>query len=414
VAIKLRSIDIKSVSRCGHSCPTEARSAVNSVVVVGGGVFGAASALELSTRGWRVTLLDPHALPYDGASSTDVSKLVRMDYGSDSFYHELAEAALEGWDRWNADWPRRPYHEDGLLVLSHGPMLPGGFEHESWRVLGSRGHATQRLSLDARIERFPAWRSARYSDGYFNPRAGWAESALVVEQLLDHARAAGVTVQRDGLGALVERHGRVEGIVTASGAKLLADVVLVCAGAWTPALLPWLSDRMWTTAQPVLHMQAPDPDAFRAPVFPPWAADIAGTGWYGFPATADGRVKIGHHGMGERVDPAARGEVSEAHVARTRAFLRESLPDLAEAPVALRRVCLYCDTFDGDFLIDHDPDRDGLVVAGGGSGHAFKFAPVLGPLIADVVERRANRWAPRFSWRTLGESRREEARFMET
>ena len=374
-------------------------------------MFGAASALELKHRGWRVTLLDPHALPYEGASSTDVSKLVRMDYGSDTFYHELADAALAGWDRWNADWPRGPYHEDGLLVLSHGPMIPGGFEHESWRVLGERGHATRRLSADARAERFPAWRAERYSDGYFNPRAGWAESALVVEQLLGYARESGVAIQRDGFGSLIEQGSRVVGVLTNSGARVLADVLLVCAGAWTPALLPWLSDRMWTTAQPVLHVQAPDPVAFRAAKFPPWAADIAGTGWYGFPATADGRVKIGHHGTGERVDPNARGEVNEEHVARTRAFLRESLPALANAPVAVRRVCLYCDTFDGDFLIDHDPDRAGLVVAGGGSGHAFKFAPVLGPLIADVVERRPNRWASRFRWRTLGDSRREEARF---
>jgi len=381
------------------------------VVVVGGGVFGAASALELARRGWRVTLLDPHPLPYAGASSTDVSKLVRMDYGSDVFYHELAEAALDGWDRWNADWPRAPYHEDGLLVLSRGPMSPGGFEHDSRRVLGERGHATERVAAHARAERYPAWRSEAHADGYFNPRAGWAESGAVVEQLLEQARAAGVEVRQAGFDSLLVRGSRAEGVLTAAGARLTSDVVLVCAGAWTPTLLPWLSDRMWATAQSVVHVRAADPRAFRPPAFPPWAADIAGSGWYGFPATPDGHVKVGHHAKGARVDPTARGEVSEEHVARVRAFLRESLPDLAEAPVSLRRVCLYCDTFDGDFFIDHDPERAGLVVASGGSGHAFKFAPILGPLIADVVERRPNRWAARFRWRALGETRSEKARF---
>ena len=63
-----------------------------------------------------MTLLDPHPLPSPVASSTDASKLVRMDYGSDVFYHELAEAALEGWDHWNATWPDPVFHEDGLLV----------------------------------------------------------------------------------------------------------------------------------------------------------------------------------------------------------------------------------------------------------------------------------------------------------
>jgi glycine/D-amino acid oxidase-like deaminating enzyme len=102
------------------------RASPGHVVVVGGGVFGAAGALELRSRGWSVTLLDPHALLYHGASSTDVSKLVRMDYGSDVFYHELAEAALEGWDHWNATWPVPVFHEDGLLVLSRGPMSRAG------------------------------------------------------------------------------------------------------------------------------------------------------------------------------------------------------------------------------------------------------------------------------------------------
>ena len=381
------------------------------VVVVGGGVFGTTSALELRLRGWRVTLLDPHALPYHGAASTDVSKLVRMDYGSDAFYHALAEAALEGWDRWNADWPHPPYHQDGLLVLSSGPMRVGGFEHESLRVLRERGHAPETVSPSTLADRFPAWRPDRYPAGYFNTRAGWAESGWVVEHLVALARSAGVTFLRDGFGSLLLDRARVGGVTTKAGERVHADVVVVCAGAWTPEILPWLTDRMWATAQSVVHVQPADPSAFCPPSFPPWTADIAGSGWYGFPATSDGQVKIGHHGAGMRVEARARGDVSEQHIERMRTFFREALPALADAPVVLERVCLYCDTFDGDFLIDHDPDREGLVVASGGSGHAFKFAPVLGSLVADVVEKRANRWANRFRWRNLSDARREQARF---
>lgn len=376
-------------------------------------MFGAASALELRSRGWDVTLIDPHPLPYEGASSTDVSKLVRMDYGSDVFYHELAEAALEGWDRWNAEWPRPPYHQDGLLVLSRGPMVTGGFEHESRRVLGERGHPTERLSATTALaQRFPEWRLEGYPDGYLNLRAGWAESAFVVERLLGLARQAGVSVHREGFASVLATGSRATGLVTTAGRRIAADAVLVCAGAWTPTLLPWLSDRLWATAQPVLHVATPDPARFRGPAFPPWVADIAGSGWYGFPTKADGTVKIGHHGRGVRVDPRMRGDVSVEHVDKARAFLREAIPALADAPVLEKRVCLYCDSFDGDFLVDHDPEREGLVVASGDSGHAFKFAPVLGQLIADVIERRANRWATRFRWRSVGTPRAEEARFV--
>jgi glycine/D-amino acid oxidase-like deaminating enzyme len=209
------------------------RASPGHVVVVGGGVFGATGALELRSRGWAVTLLDPHPLPYAGASSTDVSKLVRMDYGSDVFYHELAEAAIEGWEHWNATWPAPVYHEDGLLVLSRGPMTPGGFEHHSWRVLCERGHGPERLDAATLARRFPAWSTGVFQDGYFNRRAGWVESRLVVERLVELARMAGVTFVEEGFASLADTGSRLS-VATSSGARIEADRVVVCAGAWTP------------------------------------------------------------------------------------------------------------------------------------------------------------------------------------
>ena len=65
-------------------------------VVVGGGVFGATAALELARRGWEVEVIDPQTLPGETASSTDVSKVVRLDYGSDVFYHRVIDDAIDG------------------------------------------------------------------------------------------------------------------------------------------------------------------------------------------------------------------------------------------------------------------------------------------------------------------------------
>ena len=175
-------------------------------------------------------------------------------------------------------------------------------------------------------------------------------------------------------------------------------------------MLPQLTDVMWTTGQPVVHVDAGSDPRWRAPLFPVWAADIARTGWYGFPALSNGALKIGHHGSGHPADPDGARAIPAGHEPRVRDFLRGHLPALADAPIRESRLCLYCDTFDGDFWIDHDPDRPGLIVAAGDSGHGFKFAPILGALIADVVERRPNGWAPRFRWRSRGPDRREAAR----
>lgn len=380
------------------------------VVVVGAGVFGCTAALELAARGWAVTLVDRSTTPHPDASSTDVSKVVRMDYGADVFYHELGDESIDGWERWNAEWDTPLYHPEGFLVLSSTPMRPGSFEYESHRVLTERGHEPPRISSTHLARRHPAWNADSYVDGYHSTRGGWAESGAVVDRLGRECERAGVRRAIAAVRSLESSGSRVTGVRTAEDEVISGDVVLVCAGAWTPHLLPWLSPVMKTVAQPVLHFSVDDPDAFRSPAFPPFAAETALTGWYGFPATRDGHVKLGHHSDGTVCHPEARGDVSEEHIALARNFLRQAIPSLAEAPVVTSRVCLYCDTVDGDLFIASDPGRDGVVVATGGSGHGFKFAPMLGPIIADAVEGKQNRWLERFQWRNTGTPRVEAAR----
>lgn len=379
--------------------------------VVGAGILGVTAALELRRRGHAVALFDPGPLPHPLAASTDISKAIRMDYGRDELYMALMEEALRGWDDWNEAWGEALYHEDGVLFLGRRPMRPGDFEYESFTRLQKRGHRPQRLNSTTLKARFPAWAAGHYPDGYFNPRGGWAESGRVVARLLEQAQATGVELrQQVAFAQLLEQGGRVVGFVAADGTKHPADYVVVAAGAWTPTLLPHLGDVMWAVGQPVLHFRPDDPAAYRAPYFAVWGADISNTGWYGFPATAEGIVKIANHGPGRRVHPDEPRLVAPEEEGRFRAFLHETFPGLADAPLIGNRLCLYCDTWDGNFWIDHDPEREGLLVAAGGSGHGFKFAPVFGPLIADVLESRANPYAGRFAWRARASLTTEEAR----
>jgi sarcosine oxidase / L-pipecolate oxidase len=382
-----------------------------SILIIGSGIFGITAAWELRLRGWTVTVLDPGPIPRPSAASTDVSKIVRADYGADHLYTDMAEAALAGWDRWNTRWQPPLYHQDGFVVLASKPMAPGGFEYESFESLRQRGQPVERLTEVDRAAMVPAWSSIAYPDGYLNRRAGWVESGAVVTRVADEARRAGVRiVENTTVSELMPASGSVTGVRTREGAVHSADFVLIAAGAWTPTLLPQLTDVMRTTGQPVVHVDAGSDPRWRAPVFPVWAADIARSGWYGFPALPNGALKIGHHGSGHPIDPDGARAIPADHEQRVRDFLREHLPALAGAAIRESRLCLYCDTFDGDFWIDHDPHRPGLIVAAGDSGHGFKFAPILGPLIADVVERRPNDWAPRFRWRSRGPDRREAAR----
>lgn len=384
-------------------------------LVVGGGIFGLSGAIELRQRGHRVTLFDPGPLPHPEASSNDISKVIRMDYGADEFYCRLAEQAMDGWRAYNQAWPEPLFHERGFCILSSTPLAPGTFEGDSFALLERRGHPLVRLDAEAISARFPAWRPGRYIDGYFNPRAGWAESGRVVAALATRARELGVVMHPGSrVAGLRESERRVTGIRLETGETSTGDTVLVAAGAWTIALVPELADMLPVIAQPVIHLRPADPEPFSDPQLATWAADIQKTGFYGFPANADGLVKVANHGPGIPPDMSNDARFQSAWPddadERFRDFLCAALPGLADAPIVHRRLCRYSDSRDGDFLIAAAPERPGLVVAAGGSGHGFKFAPVLGRLIADAVEGRDNPWAARFAWRTSAAIRPEAAR----
>ncbi|MGQ0553325.1 MAG: FAD-dependent oxidoreductase [Planctomycetota bacterium] len=366
------------------------------IAIVGAGIFGVTAAGELTRRGHSVALHDPGPLPHPLAASTDLSKIVRLDYGADEVTMALMEHGLSGWRAWNARraGQRLPplFHETGLLLLSRRALAPGGFEHDSLELLKRRGHPARRLSAADLAREHPLFARATaggFCDGYFNPQGGWAESGATVAWLIDELRAAGAAVRE---GAAV--HGDVAVHEGAAGAiesvdalqASGADLVLVAAGVWTPRLLPESAPWLRINAQPVLLLAPANPERLRPPALPPFTADIAQTGLYGFPALPDGTLKVAVHGAGRDCAADAPRDLPAEDEAQIRALLAELLPSLAEAPRCGGRLCLYDDTPDGQFLIDRVPGRPRVVVAAGGSGHAFKFAPVLGPLIAAAAE----------------------------
>jgi glycine/D-amino acid oxidase-like deaminating enzyme len=374
-------------------------------IVVGGGIFGLTAALELRNRGYAVTLLNAGPIPHPLAASTDISKVVRIEYGPDETYTRLAEEAREGWLAWNRDLFRAPlYHETGATFLTRDLMQPGGYEYENFQMLTTRGHAPERLTSREIQQRFPAWNSDLYVDGYFNPKAGFVESGKVVAELVTLARERGVALGTDRKATRIEKLSNGSAAVQTSAAETLTgDIMVLAIGAWTPTLLPELGEVMRPVAQPVFHLLPANPERYAPPQFVVFGADSSRTGWYGFPAHPEsGVVKIANHGPGRLVDPENDPRVvSAVDEQRLRVFLAATFPELADAPIVFTRSCLYCDTPDEHFWIDRRPDTPGLTVAAGDSGHAFKFAPVLGRLIADAAEGLRHADTERFRWRSF-------------
>lgn len=373
------------------------------LLVVGGGIYGLSAALELHARGYSVRLIDRGAIPHPLAASTDISKAMRGEYGADEEYTALIEAAREGWLAMNEEFSETLYFEYGVTMLTTEPMRPGGYEHDSYQVAVKRGYPIERLDSAAIRSRFPAWNADRYSDGFYSPRAGWTWSGRIIERLAAKARAAGVQIhEHQTVAALLEEGGRVVGVVTREGERFTAGTVVLAVGSWTQTLLPELKPVLKSTGMPVAWLKPDDPALFTAPRFVNFTADITRTGYYGFPLHPEARiVKIGYHGPGPDRDPESDPRVvTEEEIARLRRFLAETFPALADAPVVYTRRCFYSDTIDEHFLIDRHPQRPGLVVAAGDSGHGFKFGPLFGGLIANAVEGADDPRLAKFRWRT--------------
>jgi len=418
---------------------------MSKVIVVGAGVNGVTAAIELKKRGHEVVLVDPGPLPHALAASTDISKAVRAAYGADEDYTALAERSIKLWRKWNEEFGTTLYHEVGALFVRRRKMEPGDFEYESLKLLEKRGLKVARMDRPQLWKRFLAWNPEFYRDGVFEIEAGYAESGRAVAMLIGRAKSVGVELRTGSrFICLDENDNRVKGIVieewdrnavipgeveavtqppeaarpgfpsrgdSASAVSrapstslrmtsLSADFVVMAVGAWTPYLLPFTSTFFRATGQPVFHLRPSEPELFAPERFPVFGADITTTGYYGFPINRDGIVKIANHGPGREMSPdSSKRMVTTDEERNLREFLALTFPSLADAPIVYTRVCMYCDTHDGHFWIARDPRREGFVVAAGDSGHGFKFAPVLGEIIADAVEGIDNPLLKKFRWR---------------
>jgi Glycine/D-amino acid oxidases (deaminating) len=374
---------------------------MSKVVVVGAGINGVTAAIELKKRGHEVILVDPGPLPHPLAASTDISKAVRAAYGADEEYTELAERSIKLWRNWNEEFGTELYHEIGVMFVRRREMQPGDFEYESFKTLERRGREVARMNSAQLWKRFPAWNPELFRDGVLEVEAGYAESGRVVAALVERAKSAGVEFRQNSrFSHLDEDDGRVGGIVFDSGDRITGDWVVMAVGAWTPYLLPFTKKFFRASGQPVFHLKPTRPDLFAPERFPVFGADITTTGYYGFPLDRDGIVKIANHGPGREMSPESpQRAVTSEEEANLRGFLSWAFPPLAAAPIVYTRVCMYCDTHDGHFWIAPDPEREGLVIAAGDCGHGFKFAPVLGEIIADAVEGKSNPILKKFRWR---------------
>lgn len=356
------------------------------VAIIGLGVMGSAALAALARRGRRVVGIDRFAPGHDRGSSHGTTRIIRLGYFEHPSYVPLLRVVYPLWRELEAQSGQSLLSITGILEIGapEGDLVAG-------TLRSSRLHGLPHEILDARrlMKRFPAFRVPNDFVAVYQPDGGFvrAEQTVAVFQAL--ARRFGAEQRTEERVLAVEPHRDGVRVVTPCG-DVFAESAIVAAGPWLKSLLPQLPVPIRVTRQ-VLGWFEPADHArawFAAERFPVFLLQNQDGIFYGFPADATGVKVAKHYHLDEAVDPEHYDRaVSATDEAVIRIALKAHLPD-ANGRLLAAQTCLYTMTPDSDFILDRLPGCPQVIVAAPCSGHGFKFAPVIGEILADLATTR--------------------------
>jgi sarcosine oxidase len=358
-------------------------------IVIGLGGMGSAAAYRLAQRGQRVLGIDQFAPVHDLGSSHGGSRITRQAYFEDPAYVPLLLRAHELWDGIEQDSGRKIFTRCGGIMIGRpdsrtvaGSLLSA----QKWDI------SHELLDAGEIRRRFPTMRPDDDEIALFEGGAGLVSPEASVGAHLQLAARAGAELRYDE--KVLSWTADSAGVrVGTSQNYYTADQLVICPGAWAPALLAELGVE-FTIERQVQYWFAPEGDAEpflpdRHPVYI-WE-NVHGRQFYGFPAhngVGEG-VKVAFFRGGETCTPETIDRtVHPGEVTAMADFVRQGMPSLP-GKFLRAATCMYTNTTDEHFVISRHPAHEQVVVACGFSGHGFKFVPVVGEVLADLVTEGA-------------------------
>jgi glycine/D-amino acid oxidase-like deaminating enzyme len=356
------------------------------VVVVGGGIMGAATTYFLAADGERdVTLVERDNVA--AGSTGDSSAILRHHYGDDEIYTEMAHWSHEFFRSFEERTGQPIAHAQSPLVrFGEEGTEVGDYAAAGYDVLADRDVPVSWIDGDDLPDRYPMYDGLeRFDFAVSDDGAAYSDGADAANGFARAAADEGATVVT---GVAVERidvaDGEVVGVDTDDGRVDCEDVV-VAAGPWTPELAAdvGVDVPITPTREQVVVLDPADEYVAEYPELTP-TTSMPGGEWYLRPDFGE-NVLVATHYLTDETDPDDYDDTpDESTLLELTDLVTETMPGLEDAGIQGQYCGVYATTPDHDFVID-DAGPDGCYLACGFSGHGFKHGPAVGRMVADLV-----------------------------
>lgn len=363
------------------------------VIVLGVGSMGASTCYHLAKQGYIVLGLEQFDIPHELGSHAGQSRIIRKAYGEASDYVPLLERAYANWQTLEDETGSQVYHKTGLVYFGG---TDDAFLNTVKQSAAEYKIPVNSLSVAECVEKYPQFKLPSNFQRLEEPDAGLLTPErsilLFVQQALQHGA---VVRTKEKVLDWSSKNGTVT-VKTDKGSYTAAKLVIT-AGAWAGKMVSSFAPKLKVTRQALAWVQPKKWDTFGLGNFPCWNIVHNGYDFYGFPVLPVGQfggplgLKLAlHYPGGEVTDPdRVNRNTKETDENVLVDFLNEFMPDAYQSTLTMK-TCLYTNTPDENFIVDFLPDYDKTVaIAAGFSGHGFKFASVIGEILADLTVKGA-------------------------